>query len=316
MKKLFKPVIIAVAAAMALSATAFAADNFAYSLNIDGKATDTDVLVLVPLRETAENLGFKVLWNNDGTILFDDGVMHSYITIGKNDYIVSTSVDDMVGTSAPFSLSSAPIISGGKTYVPVEFFRPLMGNSDDIIKTDGSVISINKNVVSIPEKENEGENAQLPNTFTEHIRVSRSGPILPVNVKTMPHPGFPTDMQPQMATMLCCAGGTSIVSEGVWDNRFKYVDELRKMGANIQVDGKVAVIEGVERLTGAPVRALDLRAGAAMLIAGLMADGRTEVEDIHHIERGYSDLVEKLNRLGAEICKVPCTELEAERALS
>ena len=152
--------------------------------------------------------------------------------------------------------------------------------------------------------------------FDDSIRVSRSGPILPVNVKTMPHPGFPTDMQPQMATMLCCAGGTSIVSEGVWDNRFKYVDELRKMGANIQVDGKVAVIEGVERLTGAPVRALDLRAGAAMLIAGLMADGRTEVEDIHHIERGYSDLVEKLNRLGAVICKVPCTELEAERALS
>ncbi len=152
--------------------------------------------------------------------------------------------------------------------------------------------------------------------FDDSIRVSRSGPILPVNIKTMPHPGFPTDMQPQMATMLCCAGGTSIVSEGVWDNRFKYVDELRKMGANIQVDGKVAVIEGVERLTGAPVRALDLRAGAAMLIAGLMADGRTEVEDIHHIERGYSDLVEKLNRLGAEIRKVPCTELEAERALS
>ena len=152
--------------------------------------------------------------------------------------------------------------------------------------------------------------------FDDSIRVSRSGPILPVNIKTMPHPGFPTDMQPQMATMLCCAGGTSIVSEGVWDNRFKYVDELRKMGANIQVDGKVAVIEGVERLTGAPVRALDLRAGATMLIAGLMADGRTEVEDIHHIERGYSDLVEKLNRLGAEIRKVPCTELEAERALS
>ena len=168
MKKLFKPVIIAAVAAMALSATAFAADNFAYSLKIDGKATDTDVMVLVPLRETAEKLGFKVLWNNDGTILVDDGVMHSYITIGKNDYMVSTSVDDLVGTSAPFSLSGAPVISGGKTFVPVEFFRPLMGNSDDIIKTDGSVISISKNVVSIPEKGNEGENTQLPNPLTEH----------------------------------------------------------------------------------------------------------------------------------------------------
>ena len=152
--------------------------------------------------------------------------------------------------------------------------------------------------------------------FDDSIRVRRTGPILPVNVKTMPHPGFPTDMQPQMATMLCCAGGTSIISEGVWDNRFNYVDELRKMGANIQVDCKVAVIEGVEQLTGAPVRALDLRAGAAMLIAGLMADGCTEVEDIHHIERGYSDLVEKLNRLGADIRKVTCSDNETERALS
>ena len=140
--------------------------------------------------------------------------------------------------------------------------------------------------------------------FDDAVRVSRTGRLQHVNVKTMPHPGFPTDMQPQMTTMLCCAEGTSIVSEGVWDNRFKYVDELRKMGANIQMDGKVAVVEGVERLTGAPVKALDLRAGAAMLIAGLMADGITEVEEIHHIERGYSSLVDKLRSLGADIRKV------------
>ena len=140
--------------------------------------------------------------------------------------------------------------------------------------------------------------------FDDAVRVSRTGRLQHVNVKTMPHPGFPTDMQPQMTTMLCCAEGTSIVSEGVWDNRFKYVDELRKMGANIQVDGKVAVVEGVERLTGAPVKALDLRAGAAMLIAGLMADGITEVEEIHDIERGYSSLVDKLRSLGADIRKV------------
>ena len=140
--------------------------------------------------------------------------------------------------------------------------------------------------------------------FDDAVRVSRTGRLQHVNVKTMPHPGFPTDMQPQMTTMLCCAEGTSIVSEGVWDNRFKYVDELRKMGANIQVDGKVAVVEGVERLTGAPVKALDLRAGAAMLIAALMADGTTEIDGIHHIERGYSSLVDKLRSLGADIRKV------------
>ena len=140
--------------------------------------------------------------------------------------------------------------------------------------------------------------------FDDAVRVSRTGRLQHVNVKTMPHPGFPTDMQPQMTTMLCCAEGTSIVSEGVWDNRFKYVVDRRKVGANIQVDGKVAVVEGVERLTGAPVKALDLRAGAAMLIAGLMADGITEVEEIHHIERGYSSLVDKLRSLGADIRKV------------
>ena len=151
--------------------------------------------------------------------------------------------------------------------------------------------------------------------FDDAVRVSRTGRLQHVNVKTMPHPGFPTDMQPQMTTMLCCAEGTSIVSEGVWDNRFKYVDELRKMGANIQVDGKVAVVEGVERLTGAPVKALDLRAGAAMLIAGLMADGITEVEEIHHIERGYSSLVDKLRSLGADIRKVSYADDPLREAL-
>ncbi|MEG1180816.1 MAG: UDP-N-acetylglucosamine 1-carboxyvinyltransferase, partial [Oscillospiraceae bacterium] len=100
------------------------------------------------------------------------------------------------------------------------------------------------------------------------------------------------------------AEGTSIITEGVWDNRFKYVDELRRMGANIQVDGKVAVIEGVECLTAAPVKATDLRAGAAMIIAGLAAEGETHIEDIYHVERGYEDVVEKFRALGADIKKV------------
>ena len=132
-----------------------------------------------------------------------------------------------------------------------------------------------------------------------HLR--REGPMGRVNVKTMPYPGFPTDMQPQIAAALCVAQGTSVLTEGVWDNRYRYVDEFRRMGARIQVDGKVAVIEGVDHLTGAPVHACDLRAGAAMIIAGLAAQGVTEIDGIHHIERGYETLVEKLANLGADI---------------
>ena len=133
------------------------------------------------------------------------------------------------------------------------------------------------------------------------VLVRRSGPITRTNVKTMPYPGFPTDMQPQIAAVLCLAQGTSVLTEGVWDNRYRYVDEFRRMGAKIQVDGKVAVIEGVEQLTGAPVHACDLRAGAAMVIAGLSAKGVTEVDGIYHIERGYETLVEKLSGVGAKI---------------
>lgn len=134
------------------------------------------------------------------------------------------------------------------------------------------------------------------------VRVIREEPLVKCNVKTMPHPGFPTDMQPQITTLLSIAQGTSMVSESVFENnRFKYVDELRRMGAQITVDGKVAIVEGVDRLKGAPVRALDLRAGAAMVIAGLAAEGVTQVEDIKYIERGYENIVDKLVKLGADI---------------
>ncbi len=140
--------------------------------------------------------------------------------------------------------------------------------------------------------------------YDDAVRVRRAGPLQRTNVKTQPHPGFPTDMQPQITVLLCLAQGTSIVAENVWDNRFKYVEELRRMGANIQVDGKIAVVEGVGKLLGAPVRAVDLRAGAAMVIAGLAAEDHTEIDDIYHIERGYENLVEKLTRLGADIRRI------------
>ena len=141
--------------------------------------------------------------------------------------------------------------------------------------------------------------------FDEAVRVSMSGRPRRCNVKTMPHPGFPTDMQPQIATALSVAEGTSIVTEGVWDSRFRYVDQLTIMGADVQVDGKMAVITGVESLRPAPVRAVDLRAGAAMIIAGLMTEGTTEVEDILHIDRGYENIAEKFCALGADIKRVP-----------
>lgn len=139
--------------------------------------------------------------------------------------------------------------------------------------------------------------------FDDSVRVWVDGPLVKTSVKTMPHPGFPTDMQPQIAVLLTLAEGTSIVTESIWDNRFRYVDELRRMGADISVDGKVAIIEGTGGLMGAPVKATDLRAGAALIIAGLAASGVTEIEDIYHIERGYEDMDEKLRALGADIVK-------------
>ena len=139
--------------------------------------------------------------------------------------------------------------------------------------------------------------------YDDSIRVIGQDNYERITVKTMPHPGFPTDMQPQLAALLTLAKGTSIINEGIFDNRFRYVDELRRMGADISVDGKVAVIEGVDHLTGAPVKAADLRAGAALIIAGLSTQGTTEIEDIYHIERGYENMDGKLRGLGADIVK-------------
>ena len=161
MKKLLKPMVIAAAATMAFSATAFAGTSSPYSLNINGKAANGEVLVLVPLRETAEQLGFKVSYNK-GTILVDDGIMHTNLTIGENSYQVVTSNPDLVGMSAPFSLSSAPVMTNGKTYVPIELFVPLTGNDSSIIKTDGSAISISKKA------DTKNEDVQSPNPLTEH----------------------------------------------------------------------------------------------------------------------------------------------------
>ena len=140
--------------------------------------------------------------------------------------------------------------------------------------------------------------------YDEAVRVQMNSRPKKCNIKTMPHPGFPTDMQPQIATLLSIADGASIITEGVWDNRFRYVEQLTLMGADIQVDGKMAVITGVKSLSPAPVKAVDLRAGAAMVIAGLMAKGQTVIENIEFIDRGYDSICEKLSALGADIKRV------------
>ena len=147
----------------------------------------------------------------------------------------------------------------------------------------------------------------------DSLIVRRHGPLQRTNIKTMFYPGFPTDMHPQIAAELCLARGTSVITEGVWDNRYRYTEEFRRLGAKIQVDGKIAIIEGVERLTGAPMEACDLRAGAAMIIAGLAAQGTSEISNVKHIERGYEDIIGKLSGIGADIRAVEMPDPEQRK---
>ena len=146
--------------------------------------------------------------------------------------------------------------------------------------------------------------AEAGATITEgddSITVKSTGKLKGITLKTAPYPGFPTDVQQPMSAMLCIASGRSIISESIWESRFKHFDELKMMGASVKVEGRLAIIEGVEKLTGAMVKATDLRAGAAMVIAGLMAEGETEISSIEHIDRGYPHIETKFRKLGADI---------------
>jgi UDP-N-acetylglucosamine 1-carboxyvinyltransferase len=142
------------------------------------------------------------------------------------------------------------------------------------------------------------------NEYEKSIRVNATERLKSVDIKTMPYPGFPTDMQSPMMTAMCVAKGTSVITETVFENRFMHISELKLMGAKIKVDGRSAIVEGVERLSGAKVRATDLRAGAALIIAGLCSDGPTEISDVYHIDRGYINIEEKMKGLGASIIRV------------
>ena len=148
--------------------------------------------------------------------------------------------------------------------------------------------------------------------YDDAVRVSSDHRLGHTQIKTLPYPGFPTDMQPQIATLLALSTGTSTVTESIFENRFKYVDELSRMGASIKVEGNVAIIEGVEGFTGAAITAPDLRAGAALVVAGLVAEGYTTIDSIHFIERGYEDFEGKMTALGASMEKIP---VDDERAV-
>lgn len=144
--------------------------------------------------------------------------------------------------------------------------------------------------------------------YEDSIRVIADKRPIKGNVKTLPYPGFPTDFQPQMTVLMSIAEGTSIMTEGVWDNRFQYVDELKKMGINIRVESRMAVVEGVKSISGAPVKATDLRAAAAFVIAGLVCDGVTEVYNLQYLDRGYENIESKLCGLGADLRREECED--------
>ena len=141
-------------------------------------------------------------------------------------------------------------------------------------------------------------------TTENSITVSRTQPLHAIDIQTLPHPGFPTDLQAQFMLLAAVAEGNSVITENIFENRFMFASELNRMGADITVEGHHALVQGVKRLQGAPVSSTDLRGGAALVIAGLAAEGETQVHEIHHIDRGYEDYVDKLQSLGARVERV------------
>ena len=222
---------------------------------------------------------------------------------------------DIVSVGATMNILLAAVLSNGMTIIENCAKEPhivdlanflnamgarISGAGTDVIKVRGVKVLRGGSYSIIPDQIEAG-------TYMA-AAAACGGNVVVANVKTMPYPGFPTDMQPQIAVCMALAEGTSLVTEGIYDNRFRYTGELNRMGASIQVEGKTAVIDGVRQLHGCEVRACDLRAGAAMVIAAMAADGRTRIEDAHYIERGYEDIVGKLTALGARIRRVETFE--------
>jgi len=234
-----------------------------------------------------------------------------------NTYIENAAKEPHIVDLANFLNSMGADIRGAGTYsIKIRGVRRMSGGSYSIIPDQieagtylAAVAGAGGRIVlrDVIPKHLEGISSKLREMgvtvvdLEDSIIAQRTDPLLKTHIKTMPYPGFPTDMQPQISTVLCLANGISTVTEGVWDNRFRYVDELAKMGSLIRVSGRTAIIEGVSNLTGASLKASDLRAGAALVIAGICARGETTIEGVSYIERGYEKMIQKLSALGVDI---------------
>ena len=213
---------------------------------------------------------------------------------GANIYL------DVVSVGATMNIMMAAVLAKGDTVIENAAKEPHIVDLANFLNSMGADIrAAGTDTIKIRgvDRLTGGSYAIIP----DQIEAGRTHRLKRANIKTLPYPGFPTDMQPQMTTVLSLAEGTSLVTESVWSSRYRYVDELKRMGAHIQVDDKTAVVEGVEKLTGAPIQAYDLRAGAAMVIAALAAQGESEISNVQYIERGYEDIIGKLRALGADI---------------
>ncbi len=240
----------------------------------------------------------------EGTTIIDNAAKEPHVVDVAN--FLNTMGADIRGAGTDvIKINGVPELKGGATYsiVPDQieagtFMLAAVASQGDILIKN----CISKHLECLTAKIIEiGGHVEEDG---DQIRVWCNKRPKKANIKTLPYPGFPTDLQPQMGVTLSIAKGTSIINESIWESRFQYTNELNKMGANISPQGKTAVFEGVEKLSGAPVYATDLRAGAALIIAGIIAEGTTELYNLSHIDRGYENIEEKFRKLGADITRV------------
>ena len=239
-----------------------------------------------------------------GTTTIDNAAKEPHIVDVAN--FLNTMGADIRGAGTDvIKINGVPELKGGTTYsvVPDQIEAGTFMLAAVATKGDITIKNcISKHLESITAKVIE-VGGQVED-YGDSMRIYCTKRPNKANIKTLPYPGFPTDLQPQMGVVLSIANGTSIINESIWDSRFQYTAELNKMGAKISAQGKTAYFEGVEKLTSAPVYSTDLRAGAALIIAGIVAEGETEVYNLEHIDRGYEDIESKFRKLGANINRV------------